>query len=112
MRYFPVIIISGVFLLACNQSAPVSNSGGSKDSLPNVEQYFDYGVQGVQSAGIRMIPIKTPVGEFKVWTKRFGNNRIVVSAKLLRVLALVPLLAPPLPTLSPLRAWRSPVVPS
>jgi len=22
-----------------------------------------------------MIPIKTPVGEFKVWTKRFGNNR-------------------------------------
>lgn len=21
-----------------------------------------------------MIPIKTPVGEFKVWTKRFGNN--------------------------------------
>jgi proline iminopeptidase len=74
MRYFPVIIISGVLLLACNQSAPVSNSGGSKDSLPNVEQYFDYGVQGVQSAGIRMIPIKTPVGEFKVWTKRVGNN--------------------------------------
>lgn len=26
------------------------------------------------SGGIRMIPIKTPVGEFKVWTKRVGNN--------------------------------------
>jgi len=24
--------------------------------------------------GIRMIPIKTPKGEFKVWTKRVGNN--------------------------------------
>lgn len=26
------------------------------------------------SGGIRMIPIKTPAGEFKVWTKRIGNN--------------------------------------
>lgn len=26
------------------------------------------------SGGIRMIPIKTPAGEFKVWTKRVGNN--------------------------------------
>lgn len=29
---------------------------------------------GVQTGGIKMIPIKTPKGEFKVWTKRFGNN--------------------------------------
>lgn len=39
-----------------------------------VSEYFNYGDSGIQSAGIRMIPIKTPVGEFKVWTKRFGNN--------------------------------------
>ncbi len=26
------------------------------------------------TGGIRMIPIKTPVGEFNVWTKRVGNN--------------------------------------
>jgi proline iminopeptidase len=39
-----------------------------------VSRYFDYGESGVRSAGIRMIPIQTPVGEFKVWTKRFGNN--------------------------------------
>ncbi len=28
----------------------------------------------IQSGGVRLIPIKTPKGEFKVWTKRFGNN--------------------------------------
>ncbi|MFY7937870.1 MAG: alpha/beta fold hydrolase, partial [Flavobacterium sp.] len=26
------------------------------------------------TGGIKMIPIKTPKGTFKVWTKRFGNN--------------------------------------
>jgi len=40
-----------------------------------VSDYFNYGDTLVQTAGIRMIPIKTPVGEFNVWTKRFGNNR-------------------------------------
>ncbi len=40
----------------------------------SVADYFNYGDSGVQSAGVRMIPITTPVGEFKVWTKRFGNN--------------------------------------
>ena len=35
--------------------------------------YFDYG-DSLESGGVKMIPIKTPVGEFKVWTKRFGKN--------------------------------------
>ncbi|HUC79358.1 MAG TPA: proline iminopeptidase-family hydrolase [Flavisolibacter sp.] len=39
-----------------------------------VNEYFDYRDTGVLSAGIKMIPVQTPVGEFKVWTKRFGNN--------------------------------------
>jgi proline iminopeptidase len=26
------------------------------------------------SGGVRMIPVKTPKGEFRVWTKRVGNN--------------------------------------
>src|SRR6202000_3133452 len=29
---------------------------------------------GVQTAGVRMVPIHTPVGDFHVWTKRIGNN--------------------------------------
>ena len=36
--------------------------------------YFNLGDTGVRVAGIKMIPVKTPVGTFKVWTKRFGNN--------------------------------------
>lgn len=35
--------------------------------------YFSYG-EGVEAGGVKMIPITTPVGDFKVWTKRFGSN--------------------------------------
>ncbi|HEX5625678.1 MAG TPA: proline iminopeptidase-family hydrolase [Saprospiraceae bacterium] len=40
---------------------------------PSVAEYFNYG-DSIESAGVRMIPIETPVGKFKVWTKRFGSN--------------------------------------
>lgn len=41
----------------------------------SLKYYFSYNQNNeVESAGVKMIPIKTPVGEFKVWTKRFGNN--------------------------------------
>lgn len=63
-----------LFLLALGfSSCKNSNQSSSGASMP-VSQYFNYGDSGVQSAGIRMIPITTPVGNFKVWTKRFGNN--------------------------------------
>ncbi|MXO07067.1 proline iminopeptidase-family hydrolase [Flavobacterium sp. HBTb2-11-1] len=39
-----------------------------------LSDYFTYEKEKVETAGVKMIPIKTPVGEFKVWTKRFGNN--------------------------------------
>lgn len=39
----------------------------------NNTSYFIYG-DSIEAAGVRMIPIQTPVGSFKVWTKRFGNN--------------------------------------
>jgi proline iminopeptidase len=35
--------------------------------------YFNYG-DSIEAGGVKMIPIKTPVGDFKVWTKRFGKN--------------------------------------
>jgi proline iminopeptidase len=65
MRLLILITIT-CFIISCKQkqtSASVS-----------VSDYFNYGDTGVQSAGVKMIPIQTPVGEFKVWTKRFGNN--------------------------------------
>ncbi len=37
--------------------------------------YFDAsGRADVLSGGARMIPIRTPAGDFRVWTKRTGNN--------------------------------------
>jgi proline iminopeptidase len=37
--------------------------------------YFDHaGRDDVATGGIKMIPITTPKGPFKVWTKRVGNN--------------------------------------
>jgi proline iminopeptidase len=39
------------------------------------EQYFDRTNRPDAAAGgVRMIPIATPLGTFKVWTKRVGNN--------------------------------------
>jgi proline iminopeptidase len=36
--------------------------------------YFETTEAGVQTGGVKMIPVQTPGGTFKVWTKRFGNN--------------------------------------
>jgi proline iminopeptidase len=37
--------------------------------------YLDYsGRDDVLAGGARMVPIQTPIGAFKVWTKRIGNN--------------------------------------
>ena len=42
---------------------------------PTLAQYHDRkGHADAWQGGVRMIPIKTPVGEFRVWTKRVGNN--------------------------------------
>jgi proline iminopeptidase len=41
----------------------------------SADSYFDQtGRDDVLSGGVRMIPIATPKGTFKVWTKRIGNN--------------------------------------
>jgi proline iminopeptidase len=69
MRNCLLLILISFLFFSCTQKA-ADKSGGN---IP-VAEYFNYGDTGVQSAGIRLISIKTPVGNFKVWTKRFGNN--------------------------------------
>jgi proline iminopeptidase len=39
-----------------------------------VSYHDNSGRDDILSGGVRMIPIKTPKGTFKVWTKRVGNN--------------------------------------
>ena len=41
---------------------------------PPAGYYDNTGRNDVLSGGVRMIPIHTPAGDFKVWTKRVGNN--------------------------------------
>ena len=44
-------------------------------SPPPTASYLHYdGRNDVLSGGVSMIPIQTPKGMFKVWTKRIGNN--------------------------------------
>ncbi len=64
MRF--LIFAIGIFIISsCNQSKTSNHS--------NLTNYFTYS-DSVEAGGVRMIPIQTPVGTFKVWTKRFGNN--------------------------------------
>jgi proline iminopeptidase len=51
--------------------------GCTQDTAPDnsLAAYFDHaGREDVRDGGIRMIPVTTPKGTFKVWTKRTGNN--------------------------------------
>jgi len=45
--------------------------------MTDLEAYFDtstWDPRDVVSGGARMIPISTPVGDFRVWTRRVGTN--------------------------------------
>lgn len=43
-------------------------------STVTTNDYFKNDTAQVQTGGIQIIPITTPKGTFKVWTKRIGNN--------------------------------------
>lgn len=68
MLKYSILLICIVSLFSCQQANEQTVADNS------LAQYFNYGDTGVQTAGVKLIPITTPVGNFKVWTKRFGNN--------------------------------------
>ena len=67
MRFIIVLlsILTG-FTISCTQKETASATVSTAD-------YFNY-KDSVEAGGVKMIPITTPVGNFKVWTKRFGTN--------------------------------------
>src|SRR5882672_11689742 len=69
MKIAGSLLLISLIGLSCT-SGPSGKEGGK---MP-VADYFNYGDAPVQTAGVKMIPIHTSVGEFNVWTKRFGNN--------------------------------------
>ncbi len=64
MKLFTLFFLTGLIMLNHNLSA-----------APQPLAYFDNdGRTDVLSGGVRMIPIQTEKGPFRVWTKRIGNN--------------------------------------
>jgi proline iminopeptidase len=65
MKKIFIALTVGVFLNGC--SAEPSGKTASK-------YYDNSGRVDVLSGGVRLIPVETPDGTFRVWTKRVGNN--------------------------------------
>ena len=63
-----LILILGIFG-ACEEATQVQNDTNTNCDYLNFESPEDQ-----YTGGIRMVPIETPKGSFKVWTKRVGNN--------------------------------------
>ena len=65
MRRVLVAVLLSVFAFAAAAAEP----------SPTPPSWFDSaGRSDAWSGGVRMIPIHTPAGDFRVWTKRVGNN--------------------------------------
>ena len=65
MNKFLIVLSFLMLLPACSQSPPQATT----------QTYLDYSAREDRLAGgARMIPIQTPNGNFRVWTKRVGNN--------------------------------------
>ena len=63
-----VLFVAGVLTLqACTPTQE------TRQQVP--EDYLDYSAREDRlSGGVRMIPVSTPKGTYRVWTKRVGNN--------------------------------------
>lgn len=60
------LLLSIILFSNCNEKP-------KEDALK--ANYLDFSQRDDQlTGGIKMIPVKTPIGTFKVWTKRVGNN--------------------------------------
>ncbi|MCC6760391.1 MAG: proline iminopeptidase, partial [Chitinophagaceae bacterium] len=66
MKVFVWLIPMVLVLAACQVESAEKNN--------NSATYFARTDSGLQTGGVKMIPIETPKGTFKVWTKRIGNN--------------------------------------
>jgi len=69
MKKLIFLFTLSLFVFSCN------NSKENTDSTAEKSSYLDYSNRDDKlSGGVKMIPIQTASGEFKVWTKRVGNS--------------------------------------
>ena len=62
-------LVTCLFLFSCNHTRE-----SSMNETSDCENYLTNDREDQFQGGIKMIPIETPKGTFKVWTKRVGNN--------------------------------------
>lgn len=71
MKAITSLLIGAITLVACQDSTKKEDSKVS----PACETYLSFENRDDQfTGGIKMIPVTTEKGTFKVWTKRVGNN--------------------------------------
>ena len=76
-RLLATAAAAALLLVSCTKAqAPAPGQGPTQAAQPPpAANYFDNaGRTDLLGGGTRMIPIATPKGQFKVWTKRVGNN--------------------------------------
>ncbi|MEM7574428.1 MAG: proline iminopeptidase-family hydrolase [Bacteroidota bacterium] len=72
MRFTLCAIGALLFFLACT---PTNETTTTPDSQPSLTTYHDNSDRPDRfTGGISMVPIQTAIGEFRVYTKRMGNN--------------------------------------
>lgn len=69
MRSLFLLLSALLLFTACNNTASKTSENNS-----SVAEYFNYTTEEQQNAGVKMIPVQTAKGTFKVWTKKIGNN--------------------------------------
>ena len=75
MKAAAVFVTSLLWLAACRAPAPPASAAGPSPSSITTATYLDYSRRDdLLAGGVRMIPIQTSRGTFRVWTKRIGNN--------------------------------------
>ena len=57
-----------------NAAAPAASAASGSVQATLTSYHDSTGREDAFSGGVRLIPISTPKGTFKVWTKRVGNN--------------------------------------
>ncbi|RZS96506.1 proline iminopeptidase-family hydrolase [Cecembia calidifontis] len=69
-KYLIILSLMAFFAQSCSQQGQKE-----REDCQVTASYLDFSNRDDQfEGGIRMIPIQTPKGEFRVWTKRVGNN--------------------------------------
>ncbi len=70
MKNILILLVSCFVLFGCKTKVEIN-----QEQEATIAAYHDNsGRDDMLSGGVKMIPIESPIGTFKVWTKRTGNN--------------------------------------